>query len=115
MDHAIPRTFNVLFCFVKLLNSATKTTEGVWKRSKDFDVSTKSTQRKFTFSPTAEELGVESKVDLVPTWKVPHLFRWNGYWIDVSRGKGGEGVVMNEFGPQSPATLKFQYVFNSGS
>jgi hypothetical protein len=25
-------------------------------------------------------------VDIVPKWVTPHLFRWGGYWIDVSRG-----------------------------
>jgi chaperone BCS1 len=78
-----------------------QTEEGVWKKSKDFDVSVKSSKRKFAVAPIYDEQGVQFSADLVPKWSMPHLFRWNRYWIDVTRGV--EGASPNPWSGNQPS------------
>jgi chaperone BCS1 len=82
-----------------------QTEEGIWKKSKDFDITIKSSRRKNAVAPTEEELGFKASADLVPKWTNPHLFRWNGYWVDVVRG--GDTVSTNQWnGTTQTQTLK---------
>jgi chaperone BCS1 len=65
-----------------------QTEEGLWKRTKDFDVSLKSTRRKWAVS-MFDQSGTKQSADYVPKWIRPVLFRWQGYWVDVVRSDGG--------------------------
>jgi chaperone BCS1 len=71
--------------------SLQQTEEGLWKRTKDFDVSLKSSQRKWAVS-MFDEVGAKQSADYVPKWLKPVLFRWKGHWVDVSRLDGGTSV-----------------------
>jgi hypothetical protein len=75
----------------------------VWKTSKAFDVFAKSTRRQLTIAPTFEDLTSEKglSVDIVPKWETPHLFHWQGYWIDVGRDKklGPHGTYHERLDP----------------
>jgi hypothetical protein len=77
----------------------------VWKTAKAFDVFAKSIRRQLTITPTFEELSSEKElsVDIVPKWKTPHLFRWQGYWIDVDRDK-----ELGPYGTSLKGPLKLQ-------
>ncbi|KAJ2926105.1 hypothetical protein H1R20_g10992, partial [Candolleomyces eurysporus] len=65
------------------------TTENVWKRCKDFKVTSKTSQRKWSVaaSPSPET----EHAEYVPTYGMPQLWRWNGYWIEVTRGNSPSG------------------------
>lgn len=61
------------------------TQENVWRRSRDFQVTAKNSKRKWAVS--GAELG--GNADYVPTYELPQLFRWKGYWVEIKRTSGG--------------------------
>lgn len=69
-----------------------QTEENVWRKSCNFDVTAKTTKRKFavstSFHDAAARLPGKQSADYVPQWGMPHVFRWRGYWVDVTRTGG---------------------------
>lgn len=64
------------------------TNDNVWNRSKDFQVTSKTSRRKWGIgrSTNSNATGVQDDIaDYVPTYSAPQLWRWNGYWIEVAR------------------------------
>ncbi|KAJ6602094.1 P-loop containing nucleoside triphosphate hydrolase protein [Mycena vulgaris] len=61
------------------------TQERVWKRSRDFVVSANNSQRKWAVS-TAGDPTIKGHVEYVPTYQIPQLFKWSGYWLEIKRG-----------------------------
>jgi hypothetical protein len=85
-----------------------QTQEGLWKRTKDFDVSVKSTQRKWAVS-MFNGVGAKQSADYVPKWLRPVLFRWNGYWVDVSRiDSGASNEHIPGFSPAGLGSMRLQ-------
>ncbi|KAG5642101.1 hypothetical protein DXG03_003600 [Asterophora parasitica] len=62
------------------------TQENVWRRSRDFRVNEKNSQRKWGLELAPD---VEGNADYVPSYKAPQIFRWNGYWIEIKRSESG--------------------------
>jgi len=65
------------------------TEENVWEKSREFIVTARSSKRKWavTSGPGAMVAG---NADYVPSFGAPQLFRWNGYWIEVTRLKDSQ-------------------------
>ncbi|KAJ3746215.1 P-loop containing nucleoside triphosphate hydrolase protein [Lentinula detonsa] len=62
----------------------------VWRRAREFEVSTKSSSRKWGIAT-----GRTSEiVQYVPTYARPQIFRWKGYWLEITRAK-----AETDFGP----------------
>ncbi|KIL64338.1 hypothetical protein M378DRAFT_78421 [Amanita muscaria Koide BX008] len=57
------------------------TEENVWKRSREFLVSAKSSQLRWGIKMRSS---IES-AEYVPKYNKPHLFRWKGYWVEIQR------------------------------
>ncbi|KAF5353490.1 hypothetical protein D9756_007928 [Leucocoprinus leucothites] len=58
----------------------------VWRRSWNFKISAKTLQRKNGVESTEISKGHNSEnAEYVPTYQKPQLFRWNGYWVEVSK------------------------------
>lgn len=57
------------------------TEENVWKRSREFFVSAKSSQLRWGIKMRSS---IES-AEYVPKYNKPHLFRWKGYWVEIQR------------------------------
>ncbi|KAF8169484.1 P-loop containing nucleoside triphosphate hydrolase protein [Mycena galopus ATCC 62051] len=70
------------------------TQERVWKRSREFVVTAKNSQRKWAVK-TASDSTIAGSVDYVPTYQTPLLFRWRGYWVEIKRERGGAAVNTN--------------------
>ncbi|KAH6912123.1 mitochondrial chaperone BCS1 [Coprinopsis sp. MPI-PUGE-AT-0042] len=100
------------------------TEENIWKRSKDFHVNAKSSTRRWGINLDSSSNGLsQSKdgktserkrssgkgdhVDFVPTYELPHLFRWKGYWIETKRSSSGLGPMMTPppFGGFNPGAI----------
>ncbi|TFK29174.1 P-loop containing nucleoside triphosphate hydrolase protein [Coprinopsis marcescibilis] len=66
------------------------TEENIWKRSRDFRINAKSSARRWgiKFGGEKERSAGGDHVDLVPTYELPHLFRWKGFWIETKRNTG---------------------------
>ncbi|KAJ4490558.1 P-loop containing nucleoside triphosphate hydrolase protein [Lentinula aciculospora] len=63
----------------------------VWKRACDFQVSAKSSARKWGIN---SGIAVKShSVDYVPTYALPQLFRWQGYWLEIMRPKSQNNTL----------------------
>ncbi|EIN08798.1 P-loop containing nucleoside triphosphate hydrolase protein [Punctularia strigosozonata HHB-11173 SS5] len=69
-----------------------------WKKSTAFKVTAKSAQRKWTAHEGAFVLA--GNADYVPSFEEPLLFRWNGYWVDVSKSTSMLGQL--PYVPQVP-------------
>jgi hypothetical protein len=81
-----------------------QTQENVWRKSRVFEVSAKSTKRKWHinaseyFPASSEALNA----DYVPNWSTPHMFVYRGYYVDVVKSghdmgnqrQGGMGYGM---------------------
>ncbi|TEB21472.1 hypothetical protein FA13DRAFT_1741880 [Coprinellus micaceus] len=81
-----------------------KRTKGVWKNSKDFRVSSKTSQRKWSIGLTKDSNGKKGEVEsaeYTPTYDAPQLWRWGGYWIEVTRYHV-PAPLMNEYSPPGP-------------
>ncbi|KXN90384.1 Mitochondrial chaperone BCS1 [Leucoagaricus sp. SymC.cos] len=58
----------------------------VWRRSWNFKISAKTLQRKNGVESSEISKGHNSEnAEYVPTYQKPQLFRWNGYWVEVSK------------------------------
>ncbi|KAF9450988.1 P-loop containing nucleoside triphosphate hydrolase protein [Macrolepiota fuliginosa MF-IS2] len=68
------------------------TEEKVWRRSKDFRVSAKSSQRRWGISSSGDSKVIDS-AEYVPTYDLPQLFWWKRYWIEIKRTKGMMGSI----------------------
>ncbi|KAJ7690475.1 P-loop containing nucleoside triphosphate hydrolase protein [Mycena rosella] len=60
------------------------TQERVWKRSREFVVSAKNSQRKWAVT-TADDSTIKCNAEYVPTYQIPQLFKWRGYWLELKR------------------------------
>ncbi|KAJ7610380.1 P-loop containing nucleoside triphosphate hydrolase protein [Roridomyces roridus] len=74
------------------------TQEHVWKRSREFAVTAKNSERKW--SVNTQQL-LEGNADYVPMYQIPQLFKWRGYWIDIKRTTNAP--LAN--GSQAPANI----------
>ncbi|KAF8239161.1 P-loop containing nucleoside triphosphate hydrolase protein [Tricholoma matsutake] len=63
------------------------TQENVWRRSRDFRVNAKNSKRSWGVSMKTKPQHVDENADYVPTYEMPQLFRWNGYWLEIKRSK----------------------------
>jgi chaperone BCS1 len=80
------------------------TTERVWRRSRDFNVTARSSARKWAVNKgTATAIDSEN-ADYVPLYEAPQLFRWNGYWLEVKDSQVNQPIVMYD-APRNPASL----------
>ncbi|KAJ7216839.1 P-loop containing nucleoside triphosphate hydrolase protein [Mycena rebaudengoi] len=70
------------------------TDECVWKRSHDFIVSAKNSQRKWAVKPGADASS-KGHAEYVPTYQVPQLFKWRGHWVEIKRNTDRNAVVVN--------------------
>ncbi|EKM76611.1 hypothetical protein AGABI1DRAFT_62968 [Agaricus bisporus var. burnettii JB137-S8] len=75
------------------------TQEKVWRRSRDFRVSAKSSRRRWGISSAS---GMEARAidsaEYVPTYDLPQIFWWRPYWIEIKRSKP-QVVSASPFGP----------------
>ncbi|KAJ3761276.1 P-loop containing nucleoside triphosphate hydrolase protein [Lentinula raphanica] len=69
--------------------------EEVWQCACDFRVSSKNSSRKWGISAGK----ISELVEYVPTYLCPQLFRWRGYWVEISRVQEDSG---GPFGHSSP-------------
>ncbi|KAG5653244.1 hypothetical protein H0H81_001501 [Sphagnurus paluster] len=80
-----------------------QTQENVWRRSRDFRVNAKNSQRKWGIQLEQEGDG---NAEYVPTYDMPQIFRWKGYWVEVKRSRGAGGRQSNrEPGGQASSTI----------
>ncbi|KAJ7271803.1 P-loop containing nucleoside triphosphate hydrolase protein [Mycena rebaudengoi] len=70
------------------------TDECVWKRSCDFIVSAKNSQRKWAVKP-GTDASSKGHAEYVPTYQVPQLFKWRGHWVEIKRNTDKNAVVVN--------------------
>ena len=64
--------------------SQSQTQRNIWRKSREFRVSAKSSQRTWGVDPTPDHGG---NADYVPTYEVPQIFRWKGCWVEIRRDK----------------------------
>ncbi|KAK7050933.1 hypothetical protein VNI00_005045 [Paramarasmius palmivorus] len=76
------------------------TQQRVWRRSREFRVSAKSSKRKWAIQPGFEDFGKDN-ADYVPTYELPQIFRWNGHWLEIKRSKGMGMSTLPQYGMQS--------------
>jgi chaperone BCS1 len=58
----------------------------VWRQSWNFKISAKTLQRKNGVEASEISKGHNSEnAEYVPTYQRPQVFRWNGYWVEVSK------------------------------
>jgi hypothetical protein len=88
-------------------SASSKTQERVWKRSREFVVTAKNSQRKWAVQ-TASDPTVVGAAEYVPTYNAPQLFRWKGYWLEVKRGSERSGAAVN--GVQQTGRVYLTYV-----
>lgn len=90
-----------LLVHTKVFCSLTRrqTQEKVWRRSRDFRVSAKSSRRRWGISSASgmEAQAIES-AEYVPTYDLPQIFWWKLYWIEIKRSKP-HVVSVQPFGP----------------
>ncbi|KAJ7033568.1 P-loop containing nucleoside triphosphate hydrolase protein [Mycena alexandri] len=70
------------------------TQERVWQRSRDFTVTAKNSQRKWTVQTSADPTTV-GNAEYVPTYQAPQLFRWRSHWVEIKRGNERATANMN--------------------
>ncbi|KAF8994252.1 P-loop containing nucleoside triphosphate hydrolase protein [Hymenopellis radicata] len=63
------------------------TQEKVWTRSREFRVTSKSSKREWSIENGPENMR-KGNADYVPTYELPQLFRWKGYWLEIKRSNG---------------------------
>jgi chaperone BCS1 len=79
-----------------------QTQEKVWRRSRDFRVNARSSQRRWAIS-TASDSQIIDSAEYVPTYDLPQLFWWKRYWIEIKRTKG-QAASMSPFGGVNAAS-----------
>ncbi|KAJ2923081.1 hypothetical protein H1R20_g9114, partial [Candolleomyces eurysporus] len=83
----------------------------IWRRSRDFRISAKSSMRRWGIRLGAGIAEKDEHVDLVPTYELPHLFRWHGIWIETKRSTSV--VTQPPFGGFSPSVINLtMYTLN---
>ncbi|KAF9267807.1 P-loop containing nucleoside triphosphate hydrolase protein [Marasmius fiardii PR-910] len=75
------------------------TEQGLWRRSREFRVNATNSQRKWGIR-TRPTGSVKDNAEYVPTYELPQLFRWNGYWFEIKRANGAArmSAPANSFG-----------------
>ncbi|KAF8656120.1 hypothetical protein AX16_002758 [Volvariella volvacea WC 439] len=58
----------------------------VWKQTRDFRVHLKTLKRRWAINTE------NAPADYVPMYERPRLFRWKGYWIEISRTQNAAGT-----------------------
>lgn len=48
---------------------------------------------------------MKGNADYVPTYDLPQLFRWKGYWLEIKRSAGPYGGQLGGTGMQTPGTI----------
>ncbi|KAJ3521089.1 hypothetical protein NMY22_g12457 [Coprinellus aureogranulatus] len=82
------------------------TEKKIWKRSRDFRINARSSVRRWGIQLTDDAAeGGAAHIDLVPTYELPHLFRWNGVWIETKRGSTVVGSQPSSFGGFNPGVI----------
>ncbi|KAF8636097.1 hypothetical protein AX17_003802 [Amanita inopinata Kibby_2008] len=56
------------------------TQKNIWRRSREFLVSAKSSQLRWGIKLRSTE-----SAEYVPKYNQPHLFKWKGYWVEIQR------------------------------
>ncbi|KAF7360859.1 hypothetical protein MSAN_01115500 [Mycena sanguinolenta] len=79
------------------------TQESVWKRSRDFVVTAKNSERKWAVKPGSSDPNILGSAEYVPTYQAPQLFRWRGHWVEIKRGNERSAATVN--GVQQSARL----------
>ncbi|KAK0451219.1 P-loop containing nucleoside triphosphate hydrolase protein [Desarmillaria tabescens] len=79
------------------------TQEKVWKRSRDFRVTAKSSKREWSIETGPES--VQGNAEYVPEYANPQLFRWEGYWLEIKRTNGPFAGNRTAGGPPSGGTI----------
>ncbi|KAF8892728.1 P-loop containing nucleoside triphosphate hydrolase protein [Mucidula mucida] len=80
------------------------TQEKVWARSREFRVSAKSSKREWSIENGPENM-TKGNADYVPTYELPQLFRWKGYWLEIKRTNGSYSSVTGPGGGPSQIFL----------
>jgi chaperone BCS1 len=93
-------------------SASSKTQERVWKRTREFVVTAKNSQRKWAVQ-TASDPTVVGAAEYVPTYNAPQLFRWKGYWLEVKRGSERSGAAVN--GVQQTGRVYLTYVLQQSA
>ncbi|KAJ6550688.1 P-loop containing nucleoside triphosphate hydrolase protein [Mycena vulgaris] len=60
------------------------TENNVWKKSRDFRVTSKTSKLVYGVTVSADP-EITGSADYVPTYEAPQLFRWRGHWAEVQR------------------------------
>ena len=102
-----------------------QTQENVWKNSRDFIVTARSSKRKWAVTSgrnmdqytqiySDEYLGpgaaIEGNADYVPSFGAPQLFRWKGHWVEITRLKDNQLAPYGSF--KSFASLQLTLVLD---
>jgi chaperone BCS1 len=80
------------YCFLSLICESFQTQENVWRKSRNFHVTAKSSKRKYGIDSGLDPR-VEGNADYVPTYGPPHIFRWKGYWVEIKKETGNQTIV----------------------
>jgi len=87
------------FC---ILMEGMQTEQGVWLRTREFIVTAKNSKRKWGIKPSPE---IDENADYVPTYAMPQLFKWKGYWVEVQRTRPAK--IYTPPGMQPPGATIF--------
>lgn len=77
-----------------------QTSEKVWRRTRDFSVSAKSSARKWSIDVGNKEDAIEGDASYEPTFGTSQLFRWKGHWFEV-RNQSPDSLALDR-PPWSP-------------
>ncbi|KAJ7487025.1 P-loop containing nucleoside triphosphate hydrolase protein [Mycena latifolia] len=69
------------------------TQEHVWKRSREFVVTAKNSARKWAVNTAGDNPTIKGNAEYVPTYQIPQLFQWRGYWLEIKRGNDSRTAV----------------------
>ncbi|KAJ7171413.1 P-loop containing nucleoside triphosphate hydrolase protein [Mycena filopes] len=84
------------------------TQENVWRRSREFVVSATSSRRKWSVKTWVDPT-VKGHAEYVPTYRLPQLFRWRGYWLEIKRTR--EDGEFTPFGPIRPSSSIYVTIY----
>ncbi|KAJ7473190.1 P-loop containing nucleoside triphosphate hydrolase protein [Mycena latifolia] len=73
------------------------TQENVWRRSRDFSVTATNSRRKWSVKTWADPT-IRGNAEYVPTYELPQLFRWRGYWLEIKRTQDGGASRFTSYG-----------------
>ncbi|KAF8636095.1 hypothetical protein AX17_003800 [Amanita inopinata Kibby_2008] len=79
------------------------TQQDVWRHSKDFVVSARSSQLRWAISlQSGKSAGMVDKAEYVPKYDKPHLFRWRGCWVEIQQQFSSSSMNAFNAGPVPP-------------